>query len=67
VKRSPEAAVSSLGLLPFFVEFLKTSELFDNWVEACPLRYRSANAPKKRDVLGTILLSVISGHYTLTF
>src|SRR5450631_2209396 len=63
VKWSPEAAVSSLGLLPFFIEFLKTSELFDNWVEACPLRYSSANAPKKRDVLGTILLSVISGHW----
>ena len=25
-----EATVSSLGLMPFFIEFLKTSGLFDN-------------------------------------
>ena len=37
VKWSPEAAVSSLGLMPFFIEFLKTSGLFDKWVEECPL------------------------------
>jgi hypothetical protein len=63
VKWSPEAAVSSLGLLPFFIEFLKTSGLFDQWVEDCPLRYTSANAPLKRNLLGTILLSVLSGHW----
>src|SRR5438132_14255734 len=30
VKWSPEATVSSLGLMPFFIEFLKTSGLFDD-------------------------------------
>ena len=63
VKWSPEATVSSLGLLPYFIEFLKTSGVFDGWVEACPLSYTSANAPLKRDVLGTILLSVLAGHW----
>src|SRR5664279_956342 len=63
VKWAPEAAVSSLGLMPFFIEFLKTSGLFDKWVADCPLRYTSANAPGKRDVLGTILLSVLAGHW----
>jgi hypothetical protein len=29
----------------------------------CPLHYTSPNAPKKRDVLGTILLSVLAGHW----
>src|ERR1039457_3252784 len=58
VKWAPEAAVSSLGLMPFFIEFLKTSGLFDKWVEDCPLHYTSGNAPEKRDVLGTLLLSV---------
>src|SRR6266705_5052681 len=43
VKWSPEATVSSLGLMPFFIEFLKTSGLFDKWVEDCPLHYTSAN------------------------
>jgi hypothetical protein len=32
-------------------------------VEDCPLTYTSPNAPKKRDVLGTILLSVLAGHW----
>src|ERR1035438_8409204 len=63
VKWAPEAAVSSLGLMPFFIEFLKTSGLFDKWGEESPLRYTSANAPRKRDVLGTILLSVLAGHW----
>lgn len=63
VKWVPEAAVSSLGLMPFFIEFLKTSGLFDNWVKDCPLRYTSGNAPEKRDVLGTLVLSVLAGHW----
>src|SRR5579872_4886127 len=63
VKWSAEAAVSSLGLLPYFIEFLKASGRFDKWVEECPLSYSSPNAPKKRDVLGTILLSVLAGHW----
>ena len=60
---APDADVSSLGQMPFFIEFLKTSGLFDNWVQDCPLQYTSANAPEKRDVLGTILLSVLAGHW----
>ncbi len=32
-------------------------------MEDCPLLYSSANAPKKRDVLGTILLAVVAGHW----
>ena len=63
VKWAPEASVSSLGLMPFFIEFLKTSGLFDKWVEDCPLRYTSGNAPEKRDVLGTLVLSVLAGHW----
>jgi hypothetical protein len=63
VKWVPEAAVSSLGLMPFFIEFLKTSGRFDEWVDECPLQYASPNAPRKRDVLGTILLSVLAGHW----
>ncbi len=63
VKWAPEATVSSLGLMPFFIEFLKTSGLFDRWVEDCPLHYTSGNAPEKRDVLGTLVLSVLAGHW----
>ena len=63
VRWAPEAGVSSLGLMPFFIEFLKTSGRFEEWVEDCPLQYTSPNAPQKRDVLGTILLSVLAGHW----
>ena len=55
------AAVTPLGQLPFFAEFLKQSGLFDAWVSDSPLRYVSPNAPKKRDVLGTALLGVLAG------
>jgi hypothetical protein len=57
----PEAAVSSLGLMPFFIECLKTSGGFEGWAEECPLPYTSPHAPRKRDVLGTMLLSVWAG------
>lgn len=63
VKWVPEAAVSSLGLMPYFIEFLKTSGRFDKWVEDCPLHYSSGNAPEKRNILGTVLLSVLCGHW----
>ena len=51
----PDAAVTAYGQMPYFIEFLKTAGLFDDWVAACPLDYRSPNAPDERDVLGTLL------------
>ena len=63
VKWVPEAAVSAFGQMAFFIGFLKTSGLFDAWVNDCPLHYTSRNAPEKRNVLGTILLSVLAGHW----
>lgn len=56
------AAVTALGQLVFFIDFLKTAELFDPWVEECPLVYQSNHAPQKVEVLGTLLLSVLAGH-----
>lgn len=44
---------TTMGQLPFFAEFLDVSRLFERWVQQCPLRYSSPNAPKVRDVLGT--------------
>ena len=54
--------VTPLGQLPFFIEYLKQAGLFDGWVADCPLTFSSPNAPRKRDLLGTVLLSVLSGH-----
>ncbi len=56
------APVTPFGQLAFFIEFLKVTELFDHFVETCPLIFVSHNAPSKRDVLGTILFSVLAGH-----
>ena len=62
VEWAPDAAVTPMGQLPFFIEFLKVSGLYDSFVADCPLRYTSNNAPAVRDVLGTLLLSILSGH-----
>ncbi len=62
VEWDPDAAVTPLGQLPYFINFLKVADLFQSWVDDCPLNYNSPNAPQKVDVLGTILLSVLSGH-----
>lgn len=32
------------------------------FVQECPLEYRSPNAPDKRAVLGTLMLSILAGH-----
>jgi Transposase DDE domain group 1 len=62
VEWDTEAAMTPLGQLPFFIDFLKSAGLFDAFVADCPLHYASPNAPKKRDVLATAMLSILSGH-----
>ena len=54
VEWDPMAPVTPLGQLPFFIDFLKQGGLFDAWVADCPLGLRSPNAPRKRDLLGTL-------------
>ena len=62
VEWDAQAAVTPLGQRPFFTEFLRLGGRFDAWVESCPLRLTSPNAPSNRDVLGTAVLAVLSGH-----
>ena len=57
-----KAQVTPLGQLPFFIQFLKAGQRFEPWVDECPLTYTSNNASNKRDILGSILLSVLAGH-----
>jgi Transposase DDE domain group 1 len=63
VEWDPGAAVTPLGQLPFFIDFLKVSGLFDTWVADCPLTYTSNNGPDKRGVLTTLLLAILAGHH----
>ncbi len=57
-----ESSITLNGYLPFFAEYLHEGNLFSSWVKDCPLEYKSNNAPEVSDVLGTIMLSVLSGH-----
>lgn len=62
VEWDPDATVTPLGQLPFFIEFLKVGGRFSEWVDDCPLHYTAHNAPKKIDLLGSLFLAVLSGH-----
>jgi hypothetical protein len=62
VRWNDEESATPFGQLPFFLEFLNLTGLWERWVEGCPLVYSSPNAPDKRDVMGTWLLSILSGH-----
>lgn len=66
VEWDPTAAVTPIGQLAFFIEFLKLGHRFDRWIEDCPLSYKSNNAPKKIDVMGSLFLSILSGHKRYT-
>ena len=57
-----EASATPHAQSVFFAEFLSTTGVYDSWVNSCPLRYESGNAPGKRDVPGSCLLSVLSGY-----
>ena len=62
VRWDETAQATPHGQLVFFAEFLCASGVFDQWVEACPLVYRSGIAPAKSDVLGTLMLAILAGH-----
>jgi hypothetical protein len=62
VEWDPNSAVTPMGQLPFFIQCLKLGGRFDPWIEDCPLHYKSNNAPEKVDVLGSLFLSILSGH-----
>jgi len=62
VRWEADSEVTAHGSLTYFIEFLKVSGLWEDWVRDCPLTYTSPNAPKKEEILGTMLLSVVSGH-----
>ena len=62
VRWETESAATPMGQLAYFIEFLTLTGLWSRWQENCPLAYASPNAPTKADVLGTWMLSALSGH-----
>ena len=63
VRWDGKAQSSALGQMVFFIEFLTVTGLFEDWVKECPLDYKSPNGSSRRDILGTWLLSIVSGHW----
>lgn len=62
VRWETDSASTPMGQLAYFIEFLTLTGLWSRWQEGCPLQYTGPNAPSKADVLGTWMLSVLSGH-----
>ena len=62
VRWETTSAATPMGQLAYFIEFLGLTSLWSRWQETCPLTYASPNAPSKADVLGTWMLSILSGH-----
>jgi len=61
IEWDPHAAVTPPGQLVFFSRFLTTAGLFRDWVQSCPLRFTSPNAPLLPDLLGTMTLAILAG------
>ena len=60
---APELPVSPLGALVFFTQYLCATGGFEALVADTPLCYSSNRAHRPRDVIGTLLLGMLSGHY----
>lgn len=58
-----ETPVSALGPLVFFAQFLRAGGRFEALCADAPMEYGSPNAPAVRDVLGTLLLGILAGHW----
>lgn len=62
VEWDTQSPVTPIGQLVFFIQFLKSCDLFGTWVKDCPLTYRGPRSPANVDVLGTLFLAVLSGY-----
>jgi hypothetical protein len=57
----PGTATSVHGMAVFFIEFLHLTGLWAALRDRCPLKRTSPNAPDVATVVGTMLLSILSG------
>lgn len=60
--KDPSSPITLHGYLPHFAQYLHESGQLKDFIDTCPLEYTSNNAPKVKDVLGTAILSILSGH-----
>lgn len=57
-----DAKVTPSGTVVYFAQYLNAGGLMDRLCEDAPMAYTSNNAPEDRDVLGTMVLSILNGH-----
>ncbi len=50
----------------FFFQFLQTGGRWEEFLRECPLHYTGNRGSGARNVMGTVLLSVLSGHWLST-
>lgn len=62
VQWDERGGATAMGQLAYFAQYLETTGLFESWINSCPLKYTSPNAPEIVDVLGTWMLSILDGH-----
>ena len=58
-----DAPVTREGSLIFFFQFLEAGGRWDELIKFIPLAYSSNNASDPKDVIGTLLLNVLNGHW----
>ena len=63
VRWDRKGQATAQGQMAFFIEFLSATGLFDQWVADCPVNYKSPNRSTPRDIVGTWMLSILSGHW----
>lgn len=62
VEWDEEAKVTPAGTVVYFAQYLAAGGLMERLCAEAPMAYRSNNAPCARDVLGTVVLSILNGH-----
>ena len=61
VEWDAEAKVTPMGSLVYFAQYLQSGGLMSGLCKDTPLNYTSNNAPEERDIMGTVVLSIING------
>ena len=58
-----QAPVTREGQLIFFFQFLQAGGLWEEFLRQCPLHYTGNRGSGADPIMGTILLSVLNGHW----
>ena len=59
----PEVPVTREGQLIFFFQFLHAGGRWDEFMRDCPLQYTGNRGSGALNVMGTVLLSILNGHW----